>query len=89
MLTLIFLYYVWSGPLMIIVEYCKYGNLSNYLRSRRGDFVVYKVSSRCYFFCHFAQFKNVHTHIFMYIATEYVVISTVSGRQGPAFQFRV
>lgn len=27
---------------MIIVEYCKYGNLSNYLRSRRGDFVVYK-----------------------------------------------
>ncbi len=33
-----------SDPLMIIVEYCKYGNLSNYLRSRRGDFVVYKVS---------------------------------------------
>uniref|UniRef100_A0A671R0J9 receptor protein-tyrosine kinase n=1 Tax=Sinocyclocheilus anshuiensis TaxID=1608454 RepID=A0A671R0J9_9TELE len=31
-----------GGPLMIIVEYCKYGNLSNYLRSRRGDFVVYK-----------------------------------------------
>lgn len=34
-----------SGPLMIIVEYCKYGNLSNYLRSKRGDFVVYKVST--------------------------------------------
>lgn len=33
------------GPLMIIVEFCKYGNLSNYLRSKRGDFVVYKVSS--------------------------------------------
>ncbi|KAI5105129.1 vascular endothelial growth factor receptor kdr-like isoform X1 [Silurus meridionalis] len=31
-----------GGPLMIIVEYCKYGNLSNYLRSKRGDFVVYK-----------------------------------------------
>uniref|UniRef100_A0A9J7XPY5 receptor protein-tyrosine kinase n=1 Tax=Cyprinus carpio carpio TaxID=630221 RepID=A0A9J7XPY5_CYPCA len=31
-----------GDPLMIIVEYCKYGNLSNYLRSRRGDFVVYK-----------------------------------------------
>ncbi|XP_052430180.1 vascular endothelial growth factor receptor kdr-like [Carassius gibelio] len=31
-----------GGPLMIIVEFCKYGNLSNYLRSRRGDFVVYK-----------------------------------------------
>ncbi|XP_026873989.2 vascular endothelial growth factor receptor kdr-like [Electrophorus electricus] len=31
-----------GGPLMIIVEYCKYGNLSNYLRSRRGDFVLYK-----------------------------------------------
>lgn len=39
-----------SGPLMIIVEYCKYGNLSNYLRSRRGDFVVYKVSRT--FFVH-------------------------------------
>ncbi|XP_076877253.1 vascular endothelial growth factor receptor kdr-like [Brachyhypopomus gauderio] len=31
-----------GGPLMIIVEYCKYGNLCNYLRSKRGDFVVYK-----------------------------------------------
>uniref|UniRef100_A0A8C9RR54 receptor protein-tyrosine kinase n=1 Tax=Scleropages formosus TaxID=113540 RepID=A0A8C9RR54_SCLFO len=32
-----------GGPLMVIVEYCKYGNLSNYLRSKRGDFIVYKV----------------------------------------------
>uniref|UniRef100_A0A8C3HMN1 Protein kinase domain-containing protein n=1 Tax=Chrysemys picta bellii TaxID=8478 RepID=A0A8C3HMN1_CHRPI len=24
---------------MVIVEYCKYGNLSNYLRGKRGDFV--------------------------------------------------
>ncbi|XP_068103652.1 vascular endothelial growth factor receptor kdr-like isoform X2 [Hyperolius riggenbachi] len=31
-----------GGPLMIIVEYCKYGNLSNYLRSKRGDFIAYK-----------------------------------------------
>uniref|UniRef100_A0A8C9R785 receptor protein-tyrosine kinase n=1 Tax=Scleropages formosus TaxID=113540 RepID=A0A8C9R785_SCLFO len=31
-----------GGPLMIIVEYCKYGNLSNYLRSKRGDFVFCK-----------------------------------------------
>ncbi|XP_047658234.1 vascular endothelial growth factor receptor kdr-like isoform X2 [Tachysurus fulvidraco] len=31
-----------GGPLMIIVEFCKYGNLSNYLRGKRGDFVVYK-----------------------------------------------
>lgn len=29
---------------MVIVEFCKYGNLSNYLRSKRSDFVVYKVS---------------------------------------------
>lgn len=29
---------------MMIVEFCKYGNLSNYLRSRRDDFIVYKVS---------------------------------------------
>ncbi|CAB1325393.1 unnamed protein product [Coregonus sp. 'balchen'] len=31
-----------GGPLMMIVEYCKYGNLSNYLRSKRADFIVYK-----------------------------------------------
>lgn len=29
---------------MMIVEFCKYGNLSNYLRGKREDFVVYKVS---------------------------------------------
>lgn len=28
----------------MIVEFCKYGNLSNYLRSKRDDFVVCKVS---------------------------------------------
>lgn len=33
-----------TGPLMMIVEFCKYGNLSNYLRSKRADFIVYKVS---------------------------------------------
>lgn len=31
-----------GGPLMMIVEFCKYGNLSNYLRSKRADFLVYK-----------------------------------------------
>uniref|UniRef100_A0A667YK12 receptor protein-tyrosine kinase n=1 Tax=Myripristis murdjan TaxID=586833 RepID=A0A667YK12_9TELE len=31
-----------GGPLMMIVEFCKYGNLSNYLRGKRGDFTVYK-----------------------------------------------
>ncbi|XP_068181455.1 vascular endothelial growth factor receptor kdr-like isoform X2 [Antennarius striatus] len=31
-----------KGPLMIIVEICKYGNLSNYLRGKRDDFIVYK-----------------------------------------------
>ncbi|KAM5145704.1 vascular endothelial growth factor receptor kdr-like [Mantella aurantiaca] len=31
-----------GGPLMIVVEYCKNGNLSNYLRSKRGDFIAYK-----------------------------------------------
>uniref|UniRef100_A0A6Q2YB95 receptor protein-tyrosine kinase n=1 Tax=Esox lucius TaxID=8010 RepID=A0A6Q2YB95_ESOLU len=34
-----------GGPLMMIVEFCKYGNLSNYLRSRRADFFVYKVNN--------------------------------------------
>ncbi|KAM4732924.1 LOW QUALITY PROTEIN: vascular endothelial growth factor receptor kdr-like [Anableps anableps] len=31
-----------GGPLMMIVEFCKYGNLSNYLRTKREDFLVYK-----------------------------------------------
>ncbi|XP_033993630.1 vascular endothelial growth factor receptor kdr-like [Trematomus bernacchii] len=31
-----------GGPLMMIVEFCKYGNLSNYLRGKREDFLVYK-----------------------------------------------
>ncbi|XP_047440846.1 vascular endothelial growth factor receptor kdr-like [Mugil cephalus] len=31
-----------GGPLMMIVEFCKYGNLSNYLRSKRDDFIVCK-----------------------------------------------
>lgn len=31
---------------MMIVEFCKYGNLSNYLRSKRDDFLVYKVSHK-------------------------------------------
>lgn len=31
-----------GGPLMVIVEYCKYGNLSNYLRGKRGDFLTSK-----------------------------------------------
>lgn len=31
---------------MVIVEFCKFGNLSTYLRSKRSEFVPYKV-------CHF------------------------------------
>lgn len=31
------------GPLMVIVEYCKYGNLSNYLKSKRNFFCPNKV----------------------------------------------
>ncbi|XP_067324580.1 vascular endothelial growth factor receptor 2-like [Anolis sagrei] len=31
-----------GGPLMVIVEYCKFGNLSVYLRSKRSDFISYK-----------------------------------------------
>ncbi|MGH0182615.1 UNVERIFIED_CONTAM: hypothetical protein FKN15_010486 [Acipenser sinensis] len=32
----------YGGPLMVIVEYCKYGNLSNYLKSKRDVFVQHK-----------------------------------------------
>lgn len=31
------------GPLMVIVEYCKHGNLSSYLKSKRGEYSPYKV----------------------------------------------
>ncbi|MGH0139127.1 UNVERIFIED_CONTAM: hypothetical protein FKN15_068848 [Acipenser sinensis] len=31
-----------NGPLMVIVEYCKYGNLSNYLRTKREGFLPYR-----------------------------------------------
>ncbi|XP_028669590.1 vascular endothelial growth factor receptor 3 [Erpetoichthys calabaricus] len=31
-----------NGPLMVIVEYCKYGNLSNYLRTKRETFLPYR-----------------------------------------------
>lgn len=34
-----------GGPLMVIVEYCRFGNLSTYLRSKRNDFVLYKSKS--------------------------------------------
>ncbi|XP_014320768.1 vascular endothelial growth factor receptor kdr-like [Myotis lucifugus] len=32
-----------GGPLMVIVEFCKYGNLANFLRGKRGDFIASKV----------------------------------------------
>nr|XP_034968428.1 vascular endothelial growth factor receptor 2 [Zootoca vivipara] len=37
-----------GGPLMVIVEYCKFGNLSVYLRSKRSDFVPYKANHARY-----------------------------------------
>ncbi|KAK9402381.1 vascular endothelial growth factor receptor 1 [Crotalus adamanteus] len=33
------------GPLMVIVEYCKYGNLSGYLKSKRDLFSTHKYGS--------------------------------------------
>ncbi|XP_066555062.1 vascular endothelial growth factor receptor 1 isoform X2 [Amia ocellicauda] len=35
----------YGGPLMVIVEFCKYGNLSNYLKSKRDVFLLHKDSS--------------------------------------------
>lgn len=32
------------GPLMVIVEFCKYGNLSNFLRTKRDAFNPLAVS---------------------------------------------
>ncbi|XP_011832276.1 PREDICTED: vascular endothelial growth factor receptor 3 [Mandrillus leucophaeus] len=34
-----------KGPLMVIVEYCKYGNLSNFLRAKRETFSPYAEKS--------------------------------------------
>ncbi|XP_037591145.1 vascular endothelial growth factor receptor 3 isoform X2 [Cebus imitator] len=34
-----------NGPLMVIVEYCKYGNLSNFLRTKRETFSPYAEKS--------------------------------------------
>ncbi|XP_012886470.1 PREDICTED: vascular endothelial growth factor receptor 3 [Dipodomys ordii] len=34
-----------SGPLMVIVEFCKYGNLSNFLRAKRDTFSPYAEKS--------------------------------------------
>uniref|UniRef100_H3AXI0 Vascular endothelial growth factor receptor 3 n=1 Tax=Latimeria chalumnae TaxID=7897 RepID=H3AXI0_LATCH len=34
-----------NGPLMVIVEFCKYGNLSNYLRTKREGFLPYREKS--------------------------------------------
>ncbi|XP_034036391.1 vascular endothelial growth factor receptor 2 isoform X2 [Thalassophryne amazonica] len=31
-----------GGSLMVIVEYCKYGNLSSYLKSKRGEYSPFK-----------------------------------------------
>uniref|UniRef100_A0A665U9A2 receptor protein-tyrosine kinase n=1 Tax=Echeneis naucrates TaxID=173247 RepID=A0A665U9A2_ECHNA len=33
-----------GGPLMVIVEYCKHGNLSSYLKNKRGEYSPYKVN---------------------------------------------
>uniref|UniRef100_A0A8B9L8Z7 receptor protein-tyrosine kinase n=1 Tax=Astyanax mexicanus TaxID=7994 RepID=A0A8B9L8Z7_ASTMX len=33
-----------GGPLMVVVEYCKHGNLSSYLKSKRGEYSPYKRS---------------------------------------------
>lgn len=30
---------------MVIVEYCKFGNLSAYLKSKRSEFIPYKVQT--------------------------------------------
>ncbi|XP_075458175.1 vascular endothelial growth factor receptor 3 isoform X2 [Ascaphus truei] len=34
-----------NEPLMVIVEFCKYGNLSNYLRTKRDGFIPYRERS--------------------------------------------
>ncbi|KAM5272191.1 vascular endothelial growth factor receptor 2 [Ctenodactylus gundi] len=37
-----------GGPLMVIVEFCKFGNLSTYLRGKRNEFVPYKTKGARY-----------------------------------------
>uniref|UniRef100_A0A672YZY4 Vascular endothelial growth factor receptor 3 n=1 Tax=Sphaeramia orbicularis TaxID=375764 RepID=A0A672YZY4_9TELE len=60
-----------NGPLMVIVEYCKYGNLSNFLRAKREFFLPYRVSKNtteiflCFFF-----FITFHLFSFFLSAVE-------------------
>lgn len=48
-----------TGPLMVIVEYCKHGNLSSYLKSKRGEYSPYKVDD--------VTFLHTHTHTLQYM----------------------
>uniref|UniRef100_A0AAQ5ZMY5 receptor protein-tyrosine kinase n=1 Tax=Amphiprion ocellaris TaxID=80972 RepID=A0AAQ5ZMY5_AMPOC len=50
-----------GGPLMVIVEYCKHGNLSSYLKSKRGEYSPYKVNEARLMWLHTAQ-TTAHSH---------------------------
>uniref|UniRef100_A0A4W4FV06 receptor protein-tyrosine kinase n=1 Tax=Electrophorus electricus TaxID=8005 RepID=A0A4W4FV06_ELEEL len=52
-----------GGPLMVIVEYCKYGNLSAYLKSKREVFMLNRVShSYMGLHCHWPQISWSHSN---------------------------
>lgn len=44
----VYVFSVCAGPLMVIVEYCCYGNLSNFLKGKREVFVYNTVSLQTY-----------------------------------------
>uniref|UniRef100_A0A672IP80 receptor protein-tyrosine kinase n=1 Tax=Salarias fasciatus TaxID=181472 RepID=A0A672IP80_SALFA len=52
-----------GGPLMVIVEYCKHGNLSSYLKSKRGEYSPYKVNDGPADLIHFSYVSAGHTTV--------------------------
>uniref|UniRef100_A0A672IP95 receptor protein-tyrosine kinase n=1 Tax=Salarias fasciatus TaxID=181472 RepID=A0A672IP95_SALFA len=60
-----------GGPLMVIVEYCKHGNLSSYLKSKRGEYSPYKVNDGPADLIHFSYVSAGHTTVLSPSTVEY------------------
>uniref|UniRef100_A0A671RUU4 receptor protein-tyrosine kinase n=1 Tax=Sinocyclocheilus anshuiensis TaxID=1608454 RepID=A0A671RUU4_9TELE len=49
-----------GGPLMVIVEYCKFGNLSAYLKSKREVFLLNRVSLSIYLSVYLSIYLSIY-----------------------------
>lgn len=71
---------------MMIVEYCKYGNLSNYLRSKRADFIVYKVNQQLSEILLSHQIKSLHDLVYLAVKTFMIQYISQPNRKTPDCQ---